>query len=201
MQNQEKNRRVGLGVIAGVSAAVLIAVGGGGWWAWHSLRSSSPSATSPTEQAPTSLKPTEAQKAEVYWISTTSDDIEVVANAITIENTAQPEQILESAFKRLLAGPSEETFSTTIPDGTTLRSLTLENDGVHVNLSEEFTTGGGTASMTGRVAQVIYTATSLDANAPVWIEVEGKTLEVLGGEGLLLDQPLTRKSFEKDFDL
>ncbi|MBZ8180410.1 MAG: GerMN domain-containing protein [Oscillatoria sp. PMC 1051.18] len=201
MQNQEKNRRVGLGVIAGVSAAVVIAVAGGGWWAWHSLRTSSPPASSPTEQAPTSVRQTETQKAEVYWIGATSNDIEVVPNAITIENTAQPEQILESAFKRLLAGPSDKNFSTTIPDGTTLRSLTLENDGVHVNLSEEFTTGGGTASMTGRVAQVIYTATSLDPNAQVWIEVEGKTLEVLGGEGLLLDQPLTRKGFEKDFDL
>jgi len=29
-------------------------------------------------------------------------------------------------------------------------------------------------------------------------DIEGKPLEVLGGEGLLLEQPLTRESFEKN---
>jgi len=47
--------------------------------------------------------------------------------------------------------------------------------------------------MSSRVAQVLYTATSLQPNAKVWIDIEGKPLEVLGGEGLLLEQPLTGK--------
>jgi len=76
--------------------------------------------------------------------------------------------------------------------------VTIQNDGIHVDLSQEFTTGGGSASMSSRVAQVLYTATSLQPNAKVWIDIEGKPLEVLGGEGLLLEQPLTRESFEKN---
>ncbi|MEO0854851.1 MAG: hypothetical protein AAFY15_15310, partial [Cyanobacteria bacterium J06648_11] len=54
-------------------------------------------------------------------------------------------------------------------------------------------------SMLGRVTQVLYTATSQDVDAEVWISVEGKEVDVLSGEGLLLEQPLTRASFAPSF--
>lgn len=110
-------------------------------------------------------------------------------------------QILEGAFQQLLAGPTENTETTTIPKGTKLLGVKTANDGVHVNLSEEFESGGGSSSMMGRVGQVVYTATALDKNAKVYIEVNGKPLEILGGEGLELEQPLTRESFDKNYSL
>jgi spore germination protein GerM len=70
-----------------------------------------------------------------------------------------------------------------------------------VNLSENFTTGGGSSSMMGRVGQVVYTATSLNPQAKVYIDVNGKPLEVLGGEGVEIPQPLTRESFQKNYPL
>ncbi|MFM6620018.1 MAG: GerMN domain-containing protein, partial [Dolichospermum sp.] len=75
------------------------------------------------------------------------------------------------------------------------------NNDVHVNLSENFTTGGGSTSMIGRIGQIVYTATSLNPQAKVYIEVNGKPLEVLGGEGVELEQPLTRESFQKNYPL
>jgi len=47
--------------------------------------------------------------------------------------------------------------------------------------------------MSSRVAQVLYTATSLQPNARS-VDIEGKPLEFLGGEGLLLEQ--RQESFE-----
>lgn len=53
-----------------------------------------------------------------------------------------------------------------------------------------------------RVAQVLYTATSIDSQAPVFLSIAGKPLNdyyLLGGEGLLLEYPLTRQKFDKEF--
>jgi spore germination protein GerM len=147
------------------------------------------------------VQPSTEQNVQVYWLNNVNNRIEVVPSSITLKDADKPSEILEAAFNSLLTGPANPAFATTIPKGTKLRKLSLEADGVHVDLSKEFTAGGGSASMTGRVAQVLYTASSLDPAAKVWIEVEGTPLEVLGGEGLMLDQPLTRENFKKNFEL
>lgn len=203
MQDQQQARRIPVGVVAGLSAVLVTAGGGGAWWAWNSIFSSK-TTTPPaptTAQSPKAVQPSTEETVQVYWLNNVDNRIEVVPNAISLEEADEPSEILESAFKRLLAGPSDPAFTSTIPEGTKLRKVSLEPDGVHVDLSEEFTSGGGSASMTGRLAQVLYTASTLDPAAKVWIQVEGKPLEVLGGEGLELEQPLTRENFNKNFEL
>ncbi|HEY9900922.1 MAG TPA: GerMN domain-containing protein [Candidatus Sericytochromatia bacterium] len=202
MQDQQQVRRIPLGLVAAVSAAVLTAGGGATWLVWNSITSSTktpaPTAVSPS---PKPIQPAVEEKAEVYWLNNVNNKIEVVPSTIAVKDADKPSEILEGAIKSLLIGPVDKAFATTIPKGTKLRKVAVEADGVHVDLSKQFTTGGGSASMTGRVAQVLYTATSLDPAAKVWIEVEGKPLNVLGGEGLELEQPLTRENFRKNFAL
>lgn len=201
MNDQQGSNRISSGVIAAVSAAV-VAVGGG--VAWLATQQPSPTPTTPSQtirqpQQPAN-QPGEEQTANIYWLRPRATSVDLVPQPVEIAATT-PNQVLEKAFQALLAGPTEGTDSTTIPQGTKLLGLKTENDEVHVNLSEEFTSGGGSTSMVARVGQVVYTATTLNPNAKVYIDVNGQQLDVLGGEGVELQQPLTRKSFEENYPL
>ena len=109
---------------------------------------------------------------------------------------------LTEALEELLTQSSAFNPTSTIPSKTRLLNLHLEEDGIHVDLSREFTNGGGSSSMIYRVAQVLYTATSIDSQTPVFLSIEGKPLNddyPLGGEGLTLEYPITRQQFDRDF--
>lgn len=202
MVKQQRSQRIPVGLVAAIAGVAIATGGGAAWWRWHSAHQTTPPPpVSTTEPSQTSPAIPQVQTAQIYWLKDTGSKQELVPQSITTAADQKPGTVLETAFNDLLAGPKNATVSTTIPQGTKLRGLKMEQDGIHVNLSEEFTTGGGSAAMTGRVAQIIYTATSLQSSAQVWIEVEGKPLEVLGGEGLELEQPLTRQSFEENFTL
>ncbi|MEM8640439.1 MAG: GerMN domain-containing protein [Cyanobacteria bacterium P01_G01_bin.54] len=140
---------------------------------------------------------------EVYWLTDEDNAVELMSIPATeaAKSTAAADQ-LQNALETLLAGPdTEDDRSTTIPPETALRQIEIKPDGVHVDLSDEFTSGGGSLSMTARVAQVLYTATSANPEGSMWLKVEGEPLKVLGGEGIILEQPLTREYFETNFDL
>ena len=160
-----------------------------------------PNALASKSPQPKPLQQTPAQTVQVYWVKEASGKFEAVPTKVAVKQVDKPDATLQAAFNSLLAGPKDASVSSEIPKGTKLRSLSVKNDGVYVDLSAEFTSGGGSNSMTGRLGQVIYTATSLKPNTKVWISVEGKPLELLGGEGLEVAQPSTRQSFDKNFPL
>ena len=203
MNNQQRINGIPVGVIAAISVVVVAVSGGVAWFSTQTPNNSTPANSSQSIKQPIKQSTTQQgneQTASIYWLRSKENRLDLVPQPFKVAAT-QPNQVLEAAFKTLLAGPSEGTDSTTIPQGTQLLGLKVENNDVHVNLSENFTTGGGSSSMMGRVGQVVYTATSLNPQANVYIEVNGKLLEVLGGEGVELQQPLTRASFQKNYPL
>jgi spore germination protein GerM len=206
MKDQQGSNRISSGAIAAVSA-VVVAVGGGvAWFTTHSSNPpapSNPSGRIAEPAQPSTRQPANEQTPNVYWLKSNEKNVALVPQPVPVKvASVLPNQPLEAAFQSLLAGPpAEAAGSTTIPKGTKLLGLKSKNDEVHVNLSEDFTSGGGSTSMMGRVGQVVYTATTLNPKAKVYIDVNGKPLDVLGGEGLELQQPLTRESFDKNYQL
>ena len=140
---------------------------------------------------------------QVYWLKSNQNKLTLVAKSLPSDSSGStPQQILTIAVQNLLSAKPSGDLSSTIPKGTKLLSLQVRADGVHVDLSPEFRSGGGSTSMIYRVAQVIYTATSLDPNQKVFISVGGQSIDSnhpLGGEGLILQQPTTRDRFAADF--
>lgn len=203
MNDQQRTNSISSGLVAAISVAVVAVSGGVAWFSSQSANTPTP--TNPSEIIKKPIQQSNSQQgneqtASIYWLRSKENRFDLVPQPLKIAAT-QPDQVLETAFKTLLAGPPQGTDSTTIPQGTQLLGLKAENNDVHVNLSENFTTGGGSSSMIGRIGQVVYTATSLNPQAKVYIEVNGKPLEVLGGEGVELEQPLTRESFQKNYPL
>ena len=203
-KNNNNNNRLSLGVIAGITIAALVVGGGASWLAYRTLTASqTPPQPTVTPADPSAAQtPSQEQGAQIYWLSDINGRMQLSPTSIGLEKSTSEQESLEMAFEQLLTGPKNSSEMTTIPEGTKLLSLTTQKDGVHINLSQEFTAGGGSASMTGRLAQIVYTASSVDPQTQVWIDVEGKPLELLGeGEGLIVDRPMTRELFEENFEL
>jgi spore germination protein GerM len=165
-----------------------------------------PTTTSPipsVAQNPANVAPATDDKVKVFWIDDKDNKKTSVSSqerkiAKSVPQTQ--EGFAKESLTILLASAGKEgKQTTTIPAGTKLLSSQIKDDGLHIDLSKEFTEGGGSTSMQGRIAQVLYTATSRNPDMPVWIAVEGKQLEALGGEGVEIKQPLTRKAFQQEF--
>ena len=105
-----------------------------------------------------------------------------------------------AAVRALLMGPTPAErsagLSSAIPPGTTLRGVTISGGTATVDLTGAFSSGGGSLSMTARLAQVTYTLTQFPTVSGVVFRLDGSPVTVFGGEGIVLDHPATRSSFE-----
>ena len=151
---------------------------------------SSTPTTTPTEAGtPT----TESIELEVWF--TQDGDL-----FLTHREVPKTEGVGRAALEALLEGPSDleagvDVFSA-VPDGTELLGLSVSDGTATVDLSGEFESGGGSASMFARLAQVVYTLTQFPTVDDVEFRLDGAPVDTFSGEGIVLDGPQTRKDYE-----
>ena len=157
---------------------------------------STPASVNQISQSPAATRAVDGQLA-VYWIEANKNKLVAVPIAIKAKSN---DSAIASVLNTLIAEkPPESSLYSAIPANTKVLGVTTKNKEIHINLSKDFTQGGGSASMQGRIIQVLYTATSLELDAKVYLSVEGKALKYIGGEGLEVPQPMTRKDFALEF--
>lgn len=100
---------------------------------------------------------------------------------------------LEASLRTLL---DLSGFDTEIPAGTSVDSVTQAGSTVEVDLSSEFESGGGSASMFARLAQLTFTLTRVDGVDDVLLMEGGSPVSVFSSEGIVLDGPMVREDFE-----
>ena len=108
---------------------------------------------------------------------------------------------LQGHIEVLFAGPTAQQraqgLTSAVPRGTKVRSVWIQNGTATIDVANRFQSGGGSLSMTARLAQLVYTATALDGVKRVELKLNGKKVEAIGGEGILVDTPRTRAHFAR----
>jgi germination protein M len=121
----------------------------------------------------------------------------------TVHRDVAGPAVLRETLVALLAGPTAAELASglhsEVPGETELLDVALADGTATVDVSSEFESGGGSLSMTARVAQVVFTATQFDNVERVLFLMDGAPIEFLGGEGLVLVDPQTRSSVDRAF--
>ncbi len=146
-------------------------------------------------------KPQQQEKeyVNVYFIGKNEHNEEVYKAVKREYNKDIDGSKLRFAVNALIRGPKSEEKQrgvyTEVPSASDVINITEQSDKVIVNLNSAFVTGGGTESLYKRLYQLIKTV-KLNSNLPVYLYIDGQRADVVGGEGIMLSQPLSNSSLE-----
>ena len=118
----------------------------------------------------------------------------------TIKPITSGQDKLKLAMETLLKGPTQAQklngIYSEIPSNTKLISVKEANGKIIINLSSDFQYGGGADSLYNRVKQIIKTSVANSNGKPVYLYLNGKQVNTIGGEGIMINQPLNERSLD-----
>jgi germination protein M len=152
-----------------------------------------PSGTPDPTESPSSNGEANTSTYEVWFIEKKGRFLQVA-----YRSQESIPRIGTAALESLLRGPvtDDGKISSAIPSDAKLLNLTIADGLATVDLSSEFESGGGSFSMLGRLAQVVFTITQFPTVDSVAFKIDGEPVDVFSSEGIALDKPQTRQDFE-----
>ena len=104
-----------------------------------------------------------------------------------------------AAIRELLAGPRPKEWAlgvrSYVPSGTVLLGIDVDGSVATIDLSREFESGGGTARLARRIAQVVYTLTQFPTIDAVRFRLDGEPVPAVSAAGDRLDRPVGRDAY------
>jgi hypothetical protein len=162
--------------------------------------SPSPSASAPSSPKKPTPSPTASSGSSGTYV--TYEVWFTHGESLFVTKRTQPATVAvgSAALNAMLAGPNSAEraagVGTTIPSGTKLLGLNIEDGVATVDLSGTYDDGGGSASERMRLAQAVYTITQFPTVQGVNFRLDGKSVETFSGEGIVLDHPQTRADYD-----
>ena len=139
------------------------------------------------------------RKARLYFA--TIDPAGRIQLKSVIRPIAASDSPLRDTLESLLKGPTSQELNlgyvSMIPTDARLRRVTVKGDTAVVDFNESFRFNPqGLEAMDAQLRQVVFAATEFPSVRSVQIQIEGSTVRYLGTEGMRLDTPLSRASFQ-----
>lgn len=152
----------------------------------------------PTPEKIDNKQKNEKTTATIYFLALDSNDNGIYKRVQ--REVPSKRNKLEFAIEELIKGPnviekSKGAYSE-IPKGTKILSIKSTPKKIIINLNSDFQYGGGTDSIYSRMMQLIKTAINNSKNKNIYLYLDGKEVNTIGGEGIMITQPLNEKSLE-----
>lgn len=104
---------------------------------------------------------------------------------------------LRYAVSSLILGPKQSEkqlgIYSEVPSGANILHVYDKGDHIILDLSSGFAYGGGTESLYKRLFQLIKTV-KRNTDKPTYLYIDGKQADVIGGDGIMITQPLSENS-------
>ena len=113
---------------------------------------------------------------------------------ISVTRELHAKKSLDSALYLLFKGPtiqeSKMGIYSEIPSNVELLSTTTSDKNIIVNLNSAFGSGGGSQSIENRLKQLSNTVRAYEPSKNIFLYIDNKEVEYLGGDGVWVKQPL-----------
>ena len=160
-----------------------------------------PAPQSPAEKiTPATVPLPTVRKARLYF--TTVDQSGKIQLKSVIRPIPASDSPLKDTLENLLKGPTSQELNlglvSMIPTDARLRGVVVRGDTAFVDFNESFRFNAqGIDAMDAQIRQIVYAATEFPSVKKVQIQIEGASVRYLGTEGMRIDAPLGRESFQK----